>query len=452
MPLARTYNAATGKVVTTARDGFLDRLSRNSDIKEYLPFLFETAASYPEVRVLELGTRRGNSTLAFLAAAEAMNGHVTSVDLDLVTHAADGMLPWRNCPGWTFIHGDDLDEAVQAKLPAEVDVLFIDTSHEYEHTLQELRAYMPRVAPKGVALFHDTMCFGTWDKGNDTGIPSVARALDAYCAETGQTWANLPGEYGLGVIHVREEYEIPPGDPSDAVISVLLPTRGRVDELRAAVDNLRRFAADASLLEIMVAADPDDPDTIAAAQDLGLTLHVAPKRYGYQGLHHYYNYLASVATGEWLMIWNDDCKILTPGWDDVIRRMPPGILHPDIDYQPDMNSFPIVPAEWARLLGHLTVTEGVDLWIHDVGRMTGTMRRIPVKVHHGRRIGDATAADRDARDVRAELGSFNAPAAQQARWADAEKLQELLGRPPLDRGQVGVMVFSLKEPELEACG
>lgn len=201
MPLARTYDAASGKVITTVMDAFLDRLSKDTDIREYLPLLFQTAASYKNVRVLELGARRGNSTLAFLAAAEAVNGKVTSVDIDRVTDALDGMLPWRNCPGWTFIQGSDIEETVQAQLPLEVDVLFVDTTHEYDHTLEELRIYVPRVVKGGVALFHDTRFFGTWSEEGDT-IPPVARALDDYCKETGITWENLPGQYGLGVIKV----------------------------------------------------------------------------------------------------------------------------------------------------------------------------------------------------------------------------------------------------------
>ena len=201
MPIARTYDAKSGRVITTARDGFMDRLSKASDIQEYLLFLYETAVSYRNVRVLELGTRRGNSTLAFLAAAEAVDGSVTSVDIDRVANDPDGMLPWRNCPGWTFVHGSDMEEAVQARLPVEVDVLFIDTSHEYEHTLQELNAYIPRVVKGGVALFHDTRIFGTWSEEGDT-IPPVARALDDYCAQTGRTWENLPGQCGMGVMRI----------------------------------------------------------------------------------------------------------------------------------------------------------------------------------------------------------------------------------------------------------
>jgi len=201
MPLARTYDASIGKVVTTVHDAFADRLSRWSDIQEYLPFLHETAASYPQVRVLELGSRRGNSTLAFLAAALTVRGSVVSADLDPVADYDEGMRRWRDCPWWTFVQGDDMDEAVQARLPAQCDVLFVDTSHEYAHTLAELRAYMPRVVPGGVALFHDTRIFGTWSEPGDT-IPPVARALDGWCAEAGLSWENLPGEYGLGVVRV----------------------------------------------------------------------------------------------------------------------------------------------------------------------------------------------------------------------------------------------------------
>ena len=157
MPLAADLRRRPpGTVITTLHQAYLDRLSRWSDIQEYLPLLHDAARSYPQARVLELGSRKGNSTLAFLAGAEESGGHVWSCDIDDVTAGPGRDGPWAGCERWTFIHGDDMHPAVRAKLPAEVDVLFIDTSHEYEHTLGELEAYMPRVAPGGVALFHDT--------------------------------------------------------------------------------------------------------------------------------------------------------------------------------------------------------------------------------------------------------------------------------------------------------
>jgi predicted O-methyltransferase YrrM len=217
MPIARTFDSSSGKVLTTLRDGYLDRLSRWSDIQEYLPFLHETAKSYENVRVLELGTRQGNSTLAFLAAAEEVNGHVWSADIVNAPADPEGMLPWSwrpaglspgkataqeiKNPWWTFIHGDDMDSEIQGQLPGQVDVLFIDTSHLYQHTLDELRAYMPRVVPGGIALFHDTNLMMNIS-GKNTEIPPVREALDAYSRETGISWRELPGVYGLGIIEV----------------------------------------------------------------------------------------------------------------------------------------------------------------------------------------------------------------------------------------------------------
>ena len=200
MPLARTFDASRRAVVTTLQDALDDRLARPSDIREYMPFLHEQARSRPGCTVLELGTRRGNSTLAFLAAAEATGGHVWSADITDCAHDPEGMLPWARHPLWTFIHGDDRDAAVQSLLPAQCDLLFIDTSHEYLHTLEELRAYMPRVAPGGVALFHDTHLMYWPGHQWDRDVSPVWAALDDYCAEAGLSWENMPGEYGLGVI------------------------------------------------------------------------------------------------------------------------------------------------------------------------------------------------------------------------------------------------------------
>lgn len=200
MPLARTFDAARGAVVSTLRDAYMDRLSRWSDIQEYLPFLHEQARSRPGARILELGARRGNSTLAFLAGVAESGGHVWSSDIDNVLRYPDGIGPWRDTPHWTFVCGDDMHPSVRAALPAEVDVFFLDTSHEYEHTLAELRAYMPRVAPGGIALFHDTHLMGWPGYEWDRDVSPVWAALDDYCAETGMAWENLDGVYGLGVI------------------------------------------------------------------------------------------------------------------------------------------------------------------------------------------------------------------------------------------------------------
>jgi cephalosporin hydroxylase len=148
------------------------RLATWSDIVDHLPRLFEEACR-PNVVVIELGVRGGNSTSAFMAAAELHDGHVWSVDID-------------DCPGpwgerWTFIKGDDMD--VVDQLP-ECDVLFIDTSHHYSHTLAELKAYVPKVKDGGVVLLHDTELEVPYMRPQDDPPFPVTAALRTFVALT----------------------------------------------------------------------------------------------------------------------------------------------------------------------------------------------------------------------------------------------------------------------------
>lgn len=200
MPLRRIYDE--GSVVSTIYDIYDDRLRRWSDIQEYMPFLREQAAARDEPVILELGSRLGNSTLAFLLGAEDSDGHVWSSDIADILSYPQGIGKLRDHPRWTFIQGDDMDPVLQDKLPAEVDVLFIDTSHEYEHTLQECRAYVPRVKPGGIALFHDTHLKGWPGYKWDGEKAPVWQALDDYCAESGFQWEDKEGRYGLGIVQI----------------------------------------------------------------------------------------------------------------------------------------------------------------------------------------------------------------------------------------------------------
>ena len=166
-----------------------------TDIQGHLPLLYQEVADRPGAVVIELGVRTGQSTGAFLAAIEAVGGELWSADITPPAVPAW----WHGLEFWHFTSGDDLHPAVTAALPAQCDVLFIDTSHEYDHTLEELRTYVPRIRPGGTGLFHDTQFF---PPGHDCGKPQgdVARALGTYCAETGLSWQNRAGWYGMGVL------------------------------------------------------------------------------------------------------------------------------------------------------------------------------------------------------------------------------------------------------------
>jgi predicted O-methyltransferase YrrM len=172
------------------------RCGEPSDIVDWLPTLHDTVLKYEAAKVVELGVRSGNSTAAFLAAVDTVGGHLWSADIN------PPQVPgwWPETGLWTLRIGDDVNPAIAVDMPDEIDVLFIDTSHHYEHTMTELRTYVPRVKPGGTVLMHDTELD---QPAGYVGAPfPVARALDDYCAEAGLSWTNNPGCYGLGVIQL----------------------------------------------------------------------------------------------------------------------------------------------------------------------------------------------------------------------------------------------------------
>lgn len=180
--------------MTAIDDIYRQRCSVWSDIVEHLPTLHDAVVDSNAQTVVELGVRTGNSTAALLAGVAKTGGHLWSVDIRLMPQANSQPLARAAGESWTFILGDDL--AVADKLPDEIDVLFIDSSHFYEHTLAELRLYGPRAT---TILLHDT------ELGHPDGAPPepafpVKKAIEEWCAEAGRSWTNYENCYGLGVI------------------------------------------------------------------------------------------------------------------------------------------------------------------------------------------------------------------------------------------------------------
>jgi predicted O-methyltransferase YrrM len=172
------------------------RCAGGSDIVGHLPYLFERA-THSGVLV-ELGVRSGESTCAFLAGIERSGlGHLWSVDTDAPSVPPE----WHWDDRWTFIQGNDLE--VADELPDVIDLLFIDTSHQYRHTWDELDLYGPMVVDGGVILLHDTdleVAPGSV-RDEDKGYP-VRRAVQEWCEAQGLSPEFREGWHGLGVIEV----------------------------------------------------------------------------------------------------------------------------------------------------------------------------------------------------------------------------------------------------------
>ena len=163
-----------------------------SDIYLHLPLFVSLVQALDAKTVIELGTRGGVSTIAWLYGVEATGGHVWSVDIDPA--------PELQHPQWTFIQGNDLDPTVVRQLP-DAEIVFIDTSHAYQQTMAELNVYRWKVKPGGRIVLHDT------ELAHPMGVPQLPRypvkqAVEDFCFDENLSWQNFPENFGLGVITI----------------------------------------------------------------------------------------------------------------------------------------------------------------------------------------------------------------------------------------------------------
>ncbi|WP_158276968.1 class I SAM-dependent methyltransferase [Paraconexibacter algicola] len=105
--------------------------------------------------VVELGTATGWTTGALVAADPARR--VLSFDpVEQDGRAAYlGCLPAHARARLTLVQAAGADGAADPRAPARVELLFVDSSHEEEPTVQEVRAWRPRLAPGALVVFHD---------------------------------------------------------------------------------------------------------------------------------------------------------------------------------------------------------------------------------------------------------------------------------------------------------
>lgn len=218
------------------------------------------------------------------------------------------------------------------------------------------------------------------------------------------------------------------------MISVLLPSRGRPASLVESVASLRTLASAPDLVEIHVAADPDDPPTMTAAEACEARLWVATVRYGYDRLHEYVNELTVQAAGEWLLLWNDDARMLTRGWDARVHEAAAGVLWPRHNGSPYLNVFPVVHRSIVDALGHFSLSPHCDSWVQDVAHASGVHHPIDVDVLHDR--ADLTGGHNDQTWREAQAGyrtaDYHSPSMKAARARDVETLKSALplGRTP----------------------
>lgn len=164
---------------------------RRNAITEHLHRISDYSCKVDGLMV-ELGTNAGHSTRAMLYNS---SNPLISVDIqDFSSLEKNFFKETAKHFDWHFVYEHDLSFSKKfhkfvksRKLPSEISLLFIDTTHSYEDTLAELRAFVP-LMKKGnsIILLHDTNL--DWFYKRDDGTfgfaflnrRGVARAIEKY--------------------------------------------------------------------------------------------------------------------------------------------------------------------------------------------------------------------------------------------------------------------------------
>jgi predicted O-methyltransferase YrrM len=132
--------------------------NNDSDISEHLTTLYGICLAKMPSSILELGTRGGESTRVLAAFCEKFQRVGKSIDLV-------SQPEWLSTKKWKHFAGDDITIGkvltIEKRWPDgeifdSLDLIFLDSSHEYEHTLEELKIYWPLISSEGVLILHDT--------------------------------------------------------------------------------------------------------------------------------------------------------------------------------------------------------------------------------------------------------------------------------------------------------
>jgi hypothetical protein len=163
-----------------------ERAVKRTAVNEHLVTLFLESLTVKPKLIVELGVGGGESTFVFARVARLCGSVFVSLDINDRSHVC-------SYEDWIFVRQDDIEFARGfgswcggRGIEPLIDVLFIDTSHYFDHTLEEIKAYFPFLSEKAKVFFHDTNLsnfFFRKDGSIDIGWDNergVIRALEAY--------------------------------------------------------------------------------------------------------------------------------------------------------------------------------------------------------------------------------------------------------------------------------
>ena len=176
------------------------------------------------------------------------------------------------------------------------------------------------------------------------------------------------------------------------MISVLIPERGRPNELERLIASLIDTAGDGAQIEILVAIDDDDEawadsDVLLIAPNLRVFRWPRPITLGEK-----LNALFAEARGSLIWFLSNDTIVTTPGWPGRFRaasaRLPNGIgvMSPRDALHPGHASYFALTRRMVDSVGFFAPPWfpywWLDSWWSDIGFMAGQLHEVDIEVRH----------------------------------------------------------------------
>lgn len=221
-------------------------------------------------------------------------------------------------------------------------------------------------------------------------------------------WRMVPDQQGVTVRRL--------GENRPALISVLVPSRGRPVDLIRMMVSAYKMAVHERSVEFVVRLDDDDPKKVGyfTPPVKGVKYITGPRTL----LSECWNECYAQASGEILMHAGDDITFNTPGWDVRVReefaKIPDRIglvFADDLSTNfPDLATHGFLHRRWVETVGYflppLFSSDWNDVWISEVAKKIGRlvpMGDVVIEHHHytfGKAERDQTHADREERGLR----------------------------------------------------
>ena len=145
----------------------------------------------------------------------------------------------------------------------------------------------------------------------------------------------------------------------------------------------------------------------------------------------------SQARADWIVGWNDDAVMNSPGWDTEIRSYTGQfrLLAFRSNHDHPYAIFPVIPTDWVTVLGHYSRHNQTDAWISQIAYALGIYQPIESYVIHERAdlvagvAEDATYQERQYQEGDAnDPADFIHPEITKLRYQDTDRLAWFLDR------------------------